>query len=107
MSLKFIYLSTDVIITYLFIIGCNNNLFIFSPLEVELLKTFCSTETFLPPGNKNQKEREGKLKKKQKKDKINLFDLPGEPPPMLGGSKSMPAGFAGRFGDEATVPEAF
>jgi hypothetical protein len=39
-------------------------------------------------------------------DKINLFDLPGEPP-MLGGSKSMPAGFAGRFGDEATVPEAF
>ena len=74
-------------------------------MEVELLKTFCSTETLLPA---NRNHRKGRVtKKKQKKmDKINLFDLPGEPP-MLGGSKSMPAGFAGRFGDEATVPEAF
>ena len=58
MSLKIIYLLTDVI-TYLLLDVITINLFIFSPLEVELLKTFCSTETFLPPGNKNQKEREG------------------------------------------------
>ena len=79
MSLKFIYLLTDVIITYLFIIGCNNNLFIFSPLEVELLKTFCSTETFLPPGNKNQKEREGKLKKNKKRTKLIYLTYLGNP----------------------------
>ena len=66
-----------------------------------VLKLFYHLETKI--------KRKGRVtkKKNKKNDKINLFDLPGEPPPMLGGSKSMPAGFAGRFGDEATVPEAF
>ena len=50
-----IYLLLDVITI---------NLFIFSPLEVELLKTFCSTETLLP-GNRNQ--RKGRVTKKNKK----------------------------------------
>ena len=52
-----IYLLLDVITI---------NLFIFSPLEVELLKTFCSTETFLP-ANKNH--RKGRVTKKTKQKK--------------------------------------
>ena len=56
MSLKIIYLLTDVI-TYLLLDVITINLFIFSPLEVELLKTFCSTETFLPANRNHRKGR--------------------------------------------------
>ena len=71
MSLKFIYLFINKChYNYLLLDAITIYLFIFSPLEVELLKTFCSTETLLPKNKQKQTEiigKGGQLKKKRTK----------------------------------------